>query len=189
MILKPVMLLFAASLLADGVVGWVFLTVFLALAVWMAVQWLAPNTKPIYSKLPSINGVAVGGTANTQSGGVGTIGTDIYKAFTADATNGSFVSRIRLSPVATVAATATSATVLRIFISNKTSGATTQADTWLFQEVAAPAQTADQTTTATNFIEVPLGFALPPSYTILVSSHIVNAANTSWTATVLGGDF
>lgn len=148
-----------------------------------------PNIDPVYSRVGVISGVAVGGTANTQSGGVGTIATDIFKAFTADATNGSWVSRIRLQPVATVAATATSATVLRIFVSSKTSGATTQADTFLIQEVAAPLQTADQTTVATNFIEVSLNFALPASYTILVSSHIVNAANTSWQATCFGGNY
>lgn len=149
---------------------------------------VAPNVQPVYSKLPSINGVAIS-AANTKSDGQGTIATDIFKVFTADATNGSFVTRIRFSPVATVAATATAATVLRVFISNKTSGATTQADTWLFQEVAAAAQTADQTTTATTFIEVPLNFALPPGYTILATTHVANSANTSWTAAVLGGDY
>jgi hypothetical protein len=147
------------------------------------------NIDPVYSKVGSISGIAVGASANTKSDGQGTIGTDIFKVFTADATNGSYVSRIRLSPVGTVAATATSATVLRIFISSQTSGSTTQTNTWLFQEVAAPAQTTDQTTTATNFIEIPLNIALPPSYTILVSSHIVNAASTSWTATVFGGNY
>lgn len=147
------------------------------------------NKDPIFSKVGRVSGIAIGGAANVLSSGVGTIATDIFLVFTADATNGSFVSRIRLQPVAAVAATATTATVHRIFVSTKTSGATLQADTWLIQEVAAPAQTADQTTTPTNFIEVPLNFALPPSYTILVASHHVNAANTGWTATVFGGNY
>jgi len=149
----------------------------------------APNVDPIYSKAGSINGVATGGTANTSSSGTGTIGTDIYKAFTADATNGSYIQKIRLQPVATVAATATTATTIRIFVSNKTSGATTQADTWLIAEVSAGAQTADHSTTATFPIDVALNFALPAGYTILVAHHVINAANTSWTATVFGGNF
>ncbi len=147
------------------------------------------NIAPIYSKIGAIAGVAVGGAANTRSDGVGTIGTDMFKVFTADATNGSFVQRVRLSPVATAAATATTATVHRLYISTKTSGGTTQADTWLIQEVSAPAQTADQTAVATAFLEVPINVALPPSYTILVSTHLANAANTSWTAVVFAGNY
>lgn len=150
---------------------------------------MAGNVDPIYSKIGSINGVAVGGAANTSSSGTGTIGTDIFKVFTADATNGSWVSRIRLSPVATTAGTSTTATVIRIFISSVTSGSTTQANTWLFQEIGAPSQSADSASAATNYLEVPLNFALPASYTILVTNHAVNAANTSWTATVFGGNY
>lgn len=150
---------------------------------------MAQNIDPIYSRKGNINGVLFGNSANTKSNGSGTIGTDIYLAFTADGVNGSWVSRIRFSPAAGVAATATGATVIRTFVSNKTVGATSPADTWLFQEVAAPAQTADQTATATNFIEVPLNFALPPSGSILVSSHAANSANTSWIATTFGGDY
>lgn len=147
-----------------------------------------PNTDAIWSKVGVVNGVAIGGAANTRTDGNGTIGTDIFKVFTADATNGSWVSRIRLCAVNTTISTATTATVHRIFVSNKTTGATTQADTWLIQEVAAPSVTPAPTT-CPNFIEVPLNFALPASYTILVSSHHVNAANTGWTAIVFGGNY
>jgi hypothetical protein len=150
---------------------------------------MAGNIAPIWSKQGAINGVACGGTANTQSGGVGTIGTDIFKAFTADANNGSFVQKIRLQPVATVAATPTTSTTIRVFVSNKTSGATTQADTWLIAEVSAASQTADHSTTGTFYIDVPLNFMLPASFTILVANHVVNAANTSWTATVFAGNY
>jgi hypothetical protein len=146
------------------------------------------NTDPIWSKIGNVQGTEIGGTANTRSDGNGTIGTDIYKCFTADATNGSWVSRIRFSLVISGALTASAATVHRVYVSNKTSGATTQADTWLFQEVAAPSQTPTSTS-GMNFIEIPLMFALDPSYTILVSSHVVNTANTDWTAIVFGGKY
>jgi hypothetical protein len=150
---------------------------------------MAANVNPIYTKVGNINGVNFT-AANVKSDGTGTIATDIYKAFTADATNGSYVSRIRLNTTATTAATATTATTLRVFISNKTSGATTGGtDTWLFAEVAAGAQTADHSTNATSFIEIPLNFVLPASYTILVSTHVVAAANTAWQAVVYGGDY
>ena len=150
---------------------------------------MAGNATPIFSRQGSISGVAVGGTALTDSSGAGTIGTNIFKVFTADATNGSFVQRLVLSPVATVAATATTPTTIRCYISSITSGTSTQANTWLFAEVSAPAQTADHSTTAIAPLVIPLGFILPASYTILVTNHVVNAANTSWTAFVIAGDY
>jgi hypothetical protein len=151
---------------------------------------MAAGTNPIYSATPTI-GLATwlpATTANTKSDGTGTIGTDILKAYTAGA-NGAFIQRIRLSPAASVAATATTATVARIFISSITSGATTNANTLRWDEVACPAQTADQTTSSTNFIEIPLGIAIPASYTVLVSMHAAAAANTSWQFIVIAGDY
>lgn len=146
------------------------------------------NSDPIYSRVGKVSAVAVT-AANTSSQGGGTIGTDIFKAFEADATNGSFVRDVRLSATASVAATATTATVARIFISSVTSGATTSSNTHLFAEVALGAQTADQTTSATFPIVVPLNIALPPSYTILVTNHAAPAANTQWKVIVTGGDY
>jgi hypothetical protein len=148
---------------------------------------MSANTSPIFSLTPNIMGVPLVGN-NTASDGSGTIGTNINKVFTGG-TNGSYLQKIRLSPFATVASTATAATVFRIFISTLTTGATASTNTWLFQEIAAPAQTADAPGSATAFIEVSLGFALPAGYTILVTTHVANSANTGWTATVLGGDF
>jgi D-3-phosphoglycerate dehydrogenase len=56
-------------------------------------------------------------------------------------------------------------------------------------KAASQRQIADQTTTATSPVEIPLGFALPAGYTILVSMHHAAAANTSWSFTVIGGDY
>ena len=99
------------------------------------------------------------------------------------------MDRIRLAPAASVAATATTATVARFYISSVTSGATTNANTFLIAEVACPAQTADQTTTAISAIDIPLGFVLPAGWTLLMSMHHAAAANTSWGAVVFGGDY
>lgn len=128
-------------------------------------------------------------TANTKSDGTGTIGTDMVKLFTADSTYGAFVSKLRLNPCASTAATATTATVVRVYISSIATGATTRNDTFLWQEYALPSFTADQTTTAILPIEIALGFALPAGYTILVSFHHAAAANTSWAMAVVGGDY
>jgi hypothetical protein len=151
---------------------------------------MAANTVPIFSKAGLYGSVNIT-AANTKSDGTATaIGTDIFLAFTADATNGSFVERVRFNPVATVAATSTNATTVRVFISTKSSGATTGGtDTFLYQELAIPSLTADATTTANIAFEVPMGFIVPAGYTILVSSHQTLATNTAIQATVIAGQY
>ena len=128
-------------------------------------------------------------TANTKSDGTGTIGTDMLLCFTADSTYGAFVQKVRLMPQGSTAGTATTATVARVYRSTKTSGGTTNADTTLWAEQALPVVTADQTTIASIPIEIPLGFALAPGETILISMHHAAAANTSWGIHVIGGDY
>lgn len=127
-------------------------------------------------------------TANTKSDGTGTIGTDIMVAFTAGS-SGSFVERLRAIIAAVVAATASTPTVLRIYISTATSGAVTSANTKLYQEIALPAQTADQTTTAIYPIDIPLNFRLGANETILISMHHAAAANTLWEFLTMGMDY
>lgn len=151
---------------------------------------MAANTKPIFTLTPK-NGFAVWTpsiTANVKSDGTGTIGTDILVAFTAGA-NGAFVNKVRFIPNASAATTATTATVARVYRSTKTSGSTTNADTFHLDEVALAAQTADQATVANNFLEIQLGVALAANETILVSMHHVPATNTSWHITVFGSDY
>lgn len=152
---------------------------------------MAPNTTPIYSNVPVITSGQLTSsiTANTNSDGTGTIGTNMVLCFTADATNGSFVTKIRIWPCANAAATVMTATVIRVYISSIASGSTTSANTFLYVEIPATALTADQTTTAITYYEQTLNFALPPGYTILVSSHEGQASSTLWQCIVWGGNY
>ena len=127
-------------------------------------------------------------TANTKSDGVGTIATDMVLCFTAGA-NGSLVQKIRFLPCASVAATATTASVIRVFRTSVASGATTNANTHLVQELAAPSQTADQTTVAVVPLEIALNLQLKSGEYLLFSMHHAAAASTSWKANVFGGDY
>lgn len=146
------------------------------------------NTNPIFTLTPTVGAASVT-AANTRSDGNGTIGTDIYKVYTAGA-NGAFFNSVRLAPTASVAATALAATTFRFYLCSIGSGATTPGtNVWQIGEMAAAAQTADQTTVATYFLEFPLNRAIPANYTILVSMHIVANANTAWHATGWGGDY
>lgn len=149
---------------------------------------MTANTSPIFSVTPNVGGVAPS-AACTKSDGTGTIGTDIFKAFTAGA-NGSWVSKVRFNAVATAAGTGTTGTVARVFASSKASGGTTGgADTFLIGEVALPVTTADSSSAPTSPIEVPINFALPPGWTILITNHAAPASSTSWQALVVGGDY
>jgi uncharacterized protein with beta-barrel porin domain len=151
---------------------------------------MAAGTTPIYTLTPQIGqGIWLPATtANTKSDGTGTIATDLILLCTSGA-DGSFLNKIRFSPCASVAATATTASVIRVYLSTQSSGATTNANTKLIGETAAPAQTADQTTTATNFLEFPLGFAVPTGYSVLFSMHHSAAASTSWEGVIMYGNY
>ena len=149
-------------------------------------------TNPIFGATPKSDVSATwtnSSTALTKNDGSATaIGTDILKIYTAGS-SGAYIDRIRLHPVATTAATSTTATVARIYLSTATSGATTNTNTHLWQEVACPSQTAAQTTTATTPIDIPMGIRIAANTTILFSMHHAAAANTMWEATVIATDY
>lgn len=147
------------------------------------------NTSPIYTQVPFVSsGTITGNVGLTRSDGVGTIGTDIFKIFQADATDGSFVSKVRISAAATASASMT-ASVIRLYISSITSGATTADNTGLYQEISVAALAAAHTSNATNFYEIVFNVALPPSYTILASIDDNLTANTRWHFLTFGGHY
>lgn len=151
---------------------------------------MAANTAPIFTDVPVVGaGIWTSTlTANTKSDGAGTIGTDMVLLFTAGA-DGAFINRIRLTPAASTAATATQATVARFYVSTVASGATARTNTFQFAEVAAPSQSAANSSTATSYIEIPCGFYIPTGYYIHFSMHHAAAANSSWSAIVFGGNY
>lgn len=145
------------------------------------------NTDPIYSKAGLYNAIAVT-AANTSSQGGGTVATDIFLAFTADATNGSFVRELIWTLGESTINTASTATVGRVFISTVGSGSTTSSNTHLFREVALASQTPSSTVAGAPIV-IPLNFVLPAGYYILVTNHAAPAANTHWKAMVFGGQY
>jgi hypothetical protein len=105
-----------------------------------------------------------------------------YLLFTADATNGSFVTKLRLH--ATPAGN-TTATVLRLFINNGGSTGTATNNS-LFDEITLPATTASAVAATPNY-EIPLNFALPPGYALYAT--IGTASANGWYGTVIGGKY
>ena len=144
---------------------------------------MAANTAPIYS----INGqFANNGTtgmnqlvlaaANDYTG----IDANVSLIFTADATNGSFVQRIRFKAGGTNVAS-----VARIYLNNG-SAPTTATNNTFYGEVSLPATTAIATA-ATIEIDYTMGFALPAGFRIYFGLGTAVAAG--WVATVIAGNY
>ena len=146
------------------------------------------NIDPIYSKV-GFNGTPLAVTAaNTSSQGGGTIATDIWLIWTSDATNGGFCQGVQFSLAESTIATASTATVGRVFWSTVTSGATASTDTHLIAEVALVTQTPSSTLAGVP-IWIPINKAFDAGVTILVTNHAAPVANTHWKALPFGGKY
>lgn len=144
---------------------------------------MAVNTAPIYSRRGQVSRDAAGAMNQPITAGSNTYdGTNANASlvFTADATEGSFVQRIRFK-----AAGSNIQTVARIFINNGSTPGTA-ANNVFYGEQTLPLITASAVA-ATNEIDYPLGFALPPGYRIYVL--LATAVASGWVATVIGGDY
>lgn len=150
---------------------------------------MTANTAPIFSVTPRVSSVRVS-AAQTASDGTGTVGTNVFLAFT-PGVDGSYLQRIRFSlssSSATMTQGASAAATLRVHIATTNTGTLTTANTFLYQEINAAAQTP--TTTSSSYpIDIPLNFALPSNQYIIVSTSVAPTANTAWVATVIGGDY
>jgi hypothetical protein len=140
---------------------------------------MARNYNPIYSYTGDIQwAIAPLTTGNTAYDGTGTVSTASVAG-----PDGNFIQRIRFK-----ASGSTTATVARIFINNG-SGSATATNNFLFDEVTLPATTA-VTNAATSVFEIPMNFALPPNYKILVTAHIApNGAGGGWYVGTVGGSY
>ena len=135
------------------------------------------NITPIFSKVGDIqwiNGIATANTTTDLTSGT------TYLAFTADATNGGYVQKIRFRALGTNVAT-----VARIWINNGSSTGTAANNT-LFDEISLAATTLSQTS-ALAIYEIPLNIAMPPGYTIYITLGTTVAAG--YNAQVIGGKY
>lgn len=144
---------------------------------------MAGNAAPIYSKVGSVSNNSGTGmnqmvlnAANDYTG----IDADVSLIFTADATNGSFVQRIRFKAGGT-----NTASVARIYINNGSTPGTA-ANNVFYGEVTLPATTAIATA-ATVEIDYPMNFALDPAFRIYFGLGTAVAAG--WVATVIAGKY
>ena len=138
---------------------------------------MAGNNDPIYSRVGAI-GQTTGITSaqNTYDGA----GANDTLVFTADATNGSFVQRLRFKAKGTNVAT-----VARIYINNGSTNGTA-ANNVFYGEFSLPATTATATASTGDF-DYPLNFALPVGWKIYVGLGTAVAAG--WTVSTIAGNY
>ncbi len=145
---------------------------------------MAANTAPIYSIQGdnSVNdGTTMPSTFTTAAADyTGATATHNKLVFTADATNGGFIQRLRFKAIGT-----NTASVARVFINNGSAN-TTAANNAFYGEVSLPATTAIATA-ATIEVDYPMNFALKAGFTIYVGLGTTVAAG--WVCTPIGGQY
>jgi hypothetical protein len=147
------------------------------------------NTAPIYSGVPEINLIQIPQSSTNvhTSGGIASIGSNMYVAFTSGA-NGSYVQKMRFQFTSTTSAINSAATVFKVYYSTVNTGTPSITQASLIADIAAPAQTITNTTSAYP-IEFPLNFAMPANTYLLVGQTIAATANGAWFVTTFGGDY
>jgi hypothetical protein len=137
---------------------------------------MAANTAPIFSRLPDVQWSSPITAANTAKDGTGTVNT----VFTADATNGGRVEKLKVRPLGTNVAT-----VLRVFINNGSTNATA-ANNVLYTEATIAAATLSEVAALAD-TEIALNLALPAGYKLNVTLGTAIAAGVAVTA--VGGKY
>lgn len=136
---------------------------------------MAMNTAPIYSAAPIISWGVID-TANTAKDGTGTV----VPVFTADATNGGRVEKLRIKAKGTNVAT-----VLRVWLNNGSTNATAANNTLLAEMTIAATTLSEVAQLAEN--ELILNIALPAGYVLNVTIGTTVAAGLHVTA--IGGRY
>jgi len=138
---------------------------------------MAANNNPIFTRLADIQWSATAlSAANTAKDGTGTVAT----VFTADATEGGYVSKLTARPSGTAVAT-----VLRVFINNGSTNAT-PGNNILFAEMTLPAITLSEVAAQPAY-EMELNLALPAGYKI--NCTLGTAVAAGYYLSVVGGKY
>lgn len=156
---------------------------------------MAGNTFPRYPRVGYINavqytsGLHIVSSKDTDGSPTAGSGSNLI-VFIADVTNGSFVQRIIFTPVSSVASTSVVARVIRVYETSVVSGGTgTDANWWNVGEISCVIQNTANPTSAISSITMNLNIDVPAGSGLVVSSSLVDTANTSYIITTVGGHY
>lgn len=141
------------------------------------------NSDPIFSRVGDVSANGTTGmpaTLTTATGDYTGVSANHQLAHTADATNGSFVQRLRFQATGTNVAS-----VARIYLNNGSTN-TTATNNAFYGQVSLPATTAINTA-ATTEIDYPMNFAMNPGFRIYVGLGTTVAAG--WVCTAIAGKY
>lgn len=141
------------------------------------------NSNPIFSRVGDVtkDGVnAMAGLTTAAANDYTGAGANNVLVWTADATNGGFIQRLRFKAGGTNVAT-----VARIFINNGSAN-TTAANNAFYGEVSLPATTANAAA-ATVDVDYAMNIALPPGFRIYIGLGTVVAAG--WSCVPIAGKY
>lgn len=145
------------------------------------------NQYPIFSRQGQVscnNGIAtsanIGQTLATATGDYTGVNNQNKIVFTADATNGSYLQRLRFKALGTNVAS-----VARIYVNNG-GDQTIEVNNALIGEQTLPAITAINTASTID-LDYPMNIALNPGFRIIVG--IATTVAAGWIVTPVGGDY
>jgi hypothetical protein len=148
---------------------------------------MALNNDPVFTRVATIQYAATNPiTAAMTAGNISAYnGTDANAVliYTADATNGAFVQRIRLKCGAITGTSA--ASVMRFFVNNGSTNGTASNNGYIGEQ-ALPAVVVSASA-ITAEIDYILNMPLPPGYKLYAG--LGTAVTTGWHVTVIGGAY
>lgn len=145
---------------------------------------MAQNTAPIFTVVPKVSFGQVT-TADAVSDGTSA---NVVLVFTADATDGSFLSKLRFTARSNSGAPSTAVAAARIYINNGSTNATATNNV-LYGELGLPVTVTGVTATAAvPSFEIPMNIQLPAGYRIYVGITAFTA-NAYWMVTAIGADY
>ena len=141
------------------------------------------NSEPIYSKQGDVSANGTTGMATgmvTATGDYTGVSANHVLVFTADATNGGFVSRLRFQATGT-----NTASVARIYLNNGSAN-TTATNNSFFGQISLPGTTAINTA-ATTEIDYPMNIAMNPGFRIYVG--LATTVSAGWVVAPVAGQY
>lgn len=142
------------------------------------------NNDPIFSRIGDVSVNGTTGMAPTITGASGDftgVGANNALVFTADATNGSFLQRLRFKAIGTNVAS-----VARIYINNGSTNGTA-ANNSFYGEVTLPATTLNNAGPTGPDIDYPMNIALPAGFKVYVG--IGTAVAAGWAVSPVAGKY
>lgn len=148
---------------------------------------MALNSDPVFTRISDIQFAATNPItgAMTAANISGYNGTDaaVVLIYTADATNGSFVQRVRLKCGAITGTSA--ASVMRFWVNNGSANSSAGNNGYI-GEIALPVVTYSISATTVE-LDYVLNLPLPPGYKLYAG--LATAVTTGWHVTTIGGKY